>query len=138
MKSIKKQWLVSFLILIGIVQLLNLLKLVEATELVRTIARILLVLPIWSCITYHCAYRKHGTRWLTWLLIIFPIWMLQLPIEFIQGEIPVAPLEKAIGWILIGITFGIYLWFWSNCLLLRKENIALKNNPDNNGALSSS
>lgn len=138
MKSIKKQWLVSFLILIGIVQLVNLLELTETKEIARTITHILLVLPVWSWITYHCAYRKRGTRWLMWLLILFPIRMLLLPIGFIQDGVLTTPSEKTVGWILIGILFCVYLWFWSNCLLLRKENIALKNNLGDNGALDPS
>ena len=81
------------------------------------------VLSYW--ISYHCAYKKRGTAWLMWTLIIIPIGMIfgypkHLPL-FLQLILTWNTYE----WPFIAIKTGLEIYYWINCWTLRKINLSM-------------
>lgn len=80
-----------------------------------------LFLTPWFLITYHCSYKKRGTKWLMLILISQPIVaLLNLVNEDWQS------LEfDAFSFLILGM-FGIGILFWVNCLRLYSVNLTRK------------
>lgn len=77
-------------------------------------------LCIFTWITYHCAYRKRGTRWLALLMLILPIYVLTNILGAVQVVIN-GDFHPAFA-VLISIHLCAQVAFWIACIRLRKLN----------------
>ncbi len=137
-ETVRKQWLISFFIysaisalstLISISAILILIRKASFTEAETTdiasklvdLTLSFLVLIPWFWITYHCAYKKRGTAWLMWTLILLPAGVLINGImrgtwnQFAEGPF----LAKSIAL----MSLGIAVYYWINCLRLKRVNL---------------
>lgn len=132
-KKVRKLWLISFFMVLGLRLLVILLTYFESifNEISEETGLILLIglffsalaLVCWTWITYHCSYRKRGTAWLMWTMIIMPL----REIVSIKHSGLNYPMEWDLFEWVISITFiGIDLFFWINCLRLHRVNSARK------------
>lgn len=73
-------------------------------------------------ITYRCAYKKRGTAWLKWLMIIIPIKIVicVAPVPY-RSMIPDQMKTATSEWLMY-IFILIDLFFWVNCYKLYKFN----------------
>jgi hypothetical protein len=128
-KSIRKQWLISFWLYYSMTLIWVLPTAVAPFFILhKNVKEILLASVIFlilssfslipMLITYHCAYRKRGTAWLLWLLIIIPIYMALLFISFLQAEMKTG--LNFSGWVLL--YFLPTIFFWVSSFRLRKVN----------------
>jgi hypothetical protein len=120
----QKKWLISFWMYLfgGAFSALTLH--LSETQFERTLGGIVLIwLFVWALITYHCAYRKRGTRWLKFLLVMLPFYVVKSLIRSFK-ELPTVPLELTI--FITTFVLAIEVWFWFSCKALREENLELK------------
>lgn len=68
-------------------------------------------------IGYYCAYKRRGTIWLFWSIILMPRTILVL---LCLG----AALLYGFGWYFLMLTplLGVQIWLWVNCIRLRRVN----------------
>jgi len=127
MKSIRKQWLISFLIAVGLLSL-NLILFFTETGLERAVAGGTFIgSMIWAFTTYHCAYKNNGTKWLTWVLIATPYQMFkEICITVKSNEYIPGTEEFFWYYFLVYLVAANGVWFWINCWKLRNENKILK------------
>lgn len=146
MYQVRRRWLVSFCLYWGIGTVFTVLLAVSTaipeigvknvemvhfkTMMIFTKTMPIASLFIWAWITYHCAYKKRGTKWLMWTLIVLPITAF---VTFSQLFIPNSPMKILLfhsvsGWILslFGLMWVSVIYYWINCYRLRKENLVLK------------
>lgn len=134
MKKIKKQWLVSLLILISIVCLLDVYGIISTSSEEKFNSAVDLICRlIWGWITYHCAYKKQGTKWLIWTLITLSIAIIRdiketySTIQMISSQgLSIVNLDLILFCLLIIPATACEIWFWINCVQLRDENLRLK------------
>jgi predicted permease len=93
---------------------------------------VLSILPIvflflWGWVSFHCAYKKRGTKWLTYLLIFLPIGVLRSVIQELGASLnePTTPFF----FLFLVTHVALATWFWVNCLRLRRENLLLQAPP---------
>lgn len=116
-KKTRRHWLIATLVyFLGFPALLFLMFVILAGDRLATIALFGLILilssiPFW--IIYHCAYRKPGTKWLMFYLII-------LPIQFVSSLQSLR--EDPRAWLGIIIGLPICIWWYVLSLKLRKIN----------------
>lgn len=123
-KEIRKKWLTSYfgVVLLLILSFFNGMTQSEAAlPFIFLIALSIVVNIPWCWITYHCAYKKKGTRWLLWNLISMP---LAEVIAIIKQ-----PMEGwgAMNFIILGIALMIEGYYLFNSYQLRKLNLEMKN-----------
>lgn len=128
---IRKQWLVSLYVFTAFHTVSTLLSclvggdftpLIESTgiafgSIVVLALSCLLSVPLFW-ITYHCAYKKRGTAWLMWIMIVNPLGEL----GWLVGVYEVLAEGNGIFWYLLTIVVGIEVFYWINCWRLRKVN----------------
>ncbi|NGX31928.1 MAG: hypothetical protein K940chlam8_01315 [Chlamydiae bacterium] len=137
MSRVREKWLLSFTLISTAYLWLSM-----ATFLMHLGSGLLFAI-IWIWVTYHYFYKKGRTRWL--VLLLAPTVLVQLSIFLALGDLVIellGALSKK-GFAIITIDFfrsfvnfwnfivytGFFvagIWFWINCLRLRKENFALK------------
>ncbi len=123
-QSIKKKWLISFFIVFA-------LRCIETIGCIFTgieFPRLLITftqLAIWASLTYYFPYKKGGTKWLSFLLVITPLATIgRVFLDYRFNPDPdFAPVEL-IGDIIFYIP--IYAYFIINCWLLRRYNKSRK------------
>ena len=69
------------------------------------------------CIPYHCAYKKKGSGWLMWTMIM-------LPLGILKEVNDLFPLDKNESLVFcLNVTWiGIIIYYWINCRILYKIN----------------
>ncbi len=147
MSQVRRRWLFSFYLYWGIgtvfamlfaaltampeVGVKNIEMVYFKTMMIFTKTVQIVSLFIWAWITYHCAYKKRGTKWLMWTLIVLPIAAFMKFFQLFISNSPVKILlfHSVSGWIpsLFGLMWVSAIYYWINCYRLRKENLALKN-----------
>lgn len=127
-RKIRKKWLVAFL-LMSVIFVLLLLATIFVGDGVESVSEevgipfgimisTLVIIP-WFWITYYCAFKKRGTQWLTWTMIMLPL----NELRGISEEGWRSILEwNAISWFLFLIVFIVEFYYWINCFRLRKIN----------------
>ena len=78
-----------------------------------------LALIPWFWITYHCSYKKRGTAWLIWTMISLPLRELE---SIGKGEWHQVSEWDSLGWSMVIMSLGIKVFYWINCLQLRRVN----------------
>ncbi len=130
-EKVRKQWLISFVIMTLISQLSFFLDCVEKGLLgaismetgfafgvfICILFSVLISLP-WFLITFRCSYRNKGTAWLKWIMISIPVRVL---FEFWKEGLNDLP-----DLILNLFASGIDIYFWMLCLSLHQVNSARK------------
>lgn len=118
MKNFKKLWLISLASYLQIEILDNLFKVSDPSTMAR-LTDVLISLT-WAVITFSFAYRKQGTKWLLFILIMIPCRIFVL-LNNLYEKFPnrVGTLTYNMGVLLI---VGLSSWFWINCFLLRRSN----------------
>ena len=118
MKNIKRLWLISLGLYLQVEILDNLFK-VSEPSIVARLTDVLITL-IWTAITFSFAYKKQGTKWLIFLLILMPLRIFVLLNNFYE-KFPnrAGTLTYNMGVLLI---VGLSSWFWVSCFLLRRAN----------------
>lgn len=133
-KKVRKQWLVSFFAFTGIHALSAFLAYIgdgaysmvsentsPALSVIFGIFISFFILIFWFWITYHCAYKKRGTAWLMWTMISIPLRELA---DIGKGEWKHAAEWDSFGWFMVITFIGIEIFYWINCLRLRRVNAA--------------
>ena len=131
-KRVRKHWIIS-LWTVTIIHALSLsinfyLTAVENGVVVEapSVAIILLgsavIASIHFMISYHCAYKERGTKWLTWTLVTLPLGLLS---GLSRGGLPLVELSGAEIFALL-FAIGVSAYYWINCLQLREVNSARK------------
>ena len=118
-KKIRKHWIIStFIIIIGFPLIGLLISIFLRDVSIAKESRSLIfsgMVSFW--LISHCAYKKHGTKLLTWWLIIIPIQLLLGIINDIKQEGLIVTLLTLI------IELPFYLWWIKKSLELKKVNI---------------
>lgn len=131
-EKVRKQWLVSLFIFTGISALSSLItyfgessfkELSEYTGIAFSIlfglfvSAVALIPLFW--ITYHCAYKKRGTAWIMWIMISLPLGELS---DIAKGGWSQSAEWDSTGWIMVMTFLVVEVYFWINCLRLRRVN----------------
>jgi multisubunit Na+/H+ antiporter MnhB subunit len=136
--EVRKRWLISFVLYMTwgvILSFFTFLTIFMATAaekgdislpvsiLIAIIGIAMISIPaIW--ITYHCAYTKRGTAWLTFLLIIIPFRYVQAASsDMFEFE---SSIDAASVIVVAVIDIVIAVFYWWNCFCLRKVNALRK------------
>ncbi len=132
-EKVRKQWLISFFAFIGISALSILLNYFGGSEfnefsentspafgVVCGLLILSLILIFRFGITYHCSYKKRGTAWLMWTMISLPLGELA---GIRKGEWSQAAEWDFLRWFMVITSLGIEVFFWINCLRLRRVNL---------------
>jgi hypothetical protein len=114
-KNVRKKWLISFLtilILAAVGVIINIFIEPDFIEISKTSAQV----SIWALITYHCSYKKYGTAWLMFNLIMIPFQISCLYLIFF--------INHSVEDLLVNlfILTPLFSWFWIKCFKLRKCN----------------
>jgi hypothetical protein len=114
-KNVRKKWLISFLTILIICStgiIVNIFFEPDFIDILKTSTQ----LSIWAYITYYCSYKKCGTGWLMFNLIMIPFQMSCLYLLFF--------LNRSAEDLLVNlfILTPLFSWFWINCFKLRKFN----------------
>lgn len=126
--KIRKRWLVSFFVLIAFLYSLDLFVFLygDHDDSVKSGIEMLVTIPIWGWITFHCSYRKRGTAWLMWILLVQPL----LVIKEIVTSLPEDGSVGGLVYFLWAILLAVYGFFWFNCFKYRQENLLLRKFPE--------
>ena len=125
--KIKKQWLISFFILVGYGisgQIYSLL--FEKDEHQIAAVGTLIAIMIWGCATYFFAYHKKGTKWLLYVMIMMPINLLRSLVNEKWDYLPTGAIEMTIFCLVLCMHLAVFVWFWINCFRYRNRNIQNK------------
>lgn len=131
-KKVRKQWIIVWVLslLIGISSTL-LQQLFDpslnAFPLARygTAAFSLLLLLAFSFVSYHCIYKKPGTKLLTFLLIMTAISLTIIPILYLTGKIR-PPVYIPYYGVFMVISEGLSVWWLIVSWRMRKTNKRLQ------------
>jgi hypothetical protein len=119
----RKRWLVSFWVWIAVTYIVDLLLLLggDSNDQIQTLVEMALM-PISFWITYYCAYRKRGTAWLAWILVVIPLRILMDMVESYDVEV----LKNSISLIVVLGILSSQIWFWIASMKLRLANKLFK------------
>lgn len=134
-EKVRKQWLISFFLFIGMTFVSIFFEgfgvgafngFFENTNLdfsdfsvISSLIFSCLNLLLWGWITYYCAYKKRGTGWLMWIMITLPLREL---VRIGKGELNQVALWDSFTWFLVVTYLCVEVFYWINCLRLRKIN----------------
>jgi len=140
-RQVRKQWLLSFWLYYGLPLVFSwLFSLLIAFGILTVGALsgnlgigVLLVLALLFSlgfslipmgITYYCAYKKRGTKWLLFLLILIPIKILfVVPGASLGNAFTVVPVNGMLYSIFVTPLWALlHVYFWVTCYRLRKAN----------------
>jgi hypothetical protein len=130
-EKVRKQWLNSFIIRTAIIFCGNFLEVAGhnlCNDFVRNLLCSVLIgsllsLPhAWT--TYHCSYKKRGTAWLLWTMIILPLVCL-ISIAALRYD-QVITFDTPLAWFILTVFLGIDVYYWVNCLRMYKVNLFRK------------
>lgn len=152
-EKVRKQWLISFFAFTGISALSILFTYFGGgafNEFSKNtspafgvvcgllIVSLALIPRFW--IIYHYSYKKRGTAWLMWTMILLPLGEL---VDIGKGRWNEVAELDCLGWFIFITFLGIEVFFWINCLRLRRVNadrkyqrvlaLKAKYGPDANG-----
>ena len=123
--QIRSTWLLSFVIVVTSSLLLTAFNLIKINELAPNVILDFMIYGsvdgLWAWITYHSAYKKSGTKWLTWLSFSIPC--------TIVFSVIALKIQQPISFTYLSVNFiGLLpkIWFWLNCIRLRKVNLEMK------------
>ena len=77
---------------------------------------------IWFWVGYHCAYKKSGTRWLTFWLVLSPFRLLVDLAQGVKEMQGVQGAEYTLSVALIIALIGVFGWWYWMSLKMRKIN----------------
>lgn len=117
----RKRWLVLFFIQTFILPILSVCSSLQEPHLSPLVAKIAILIYIVGLflsayLIYHCAYKKHGTKFLT-------IWLVATPLStafFFPAMLKEYTSTPSLIWIAFSNLFYVYYYF--ACLNLRKIN----------------
>jgi len=131
--AVRKKWISSFygnasitcisffVTYLGALPLQEMAKPESIAAILLGIVISLVAITPWCWITYHCAYKKKGTKWLLWNMI-------SLPLAELIGFSSQPKHEWGIFIILfVTAALTIEAYYWVNCYQLCKINLELKN-----------
>ncbi len=125
--SIRKKWfraslvyLIAFPIVAVLLLLFELLGKISTSTVVVLVSSV--IVSGWGVfgISYLCAYRKFGTRYLTFLVVAGPFSMLKNIVQILKGP------QDLWSIIFVGIELAFYIWWYRCTLDLRKVNKKMK------------
>lgn len=128
----RKAWLITTLAQAALNVLFNFLFLLltpQSSEILYISLFLFLSLLTYAVPTYiliHCAYKKYGTKFLTFLLVVSPLGFIAYLVDEIKGIFQLASVEMSTWLILSILAFAMNvitgsLWYWYS-LKLRKIN----------------
>lgn len=88
-----------------------------------------LIFLLYSWFTYHCAYKKRGTAWLTFLITVFSIALVFTALVYLAPSMPPEMTANLYTPLMIALTLiGTFmmLYFGVNCYRLRQVNALRK------------
>ncbi len=77
---------------------------------------------IWFWVGYHCAYKKRGTKWLTFWLVVSPVGLL---VELVGSAKEMQDMQGMVFilyLVLLAATTAFFGWWYSMTLKMRKIN----------------
>jgi hypothetical protein len=124
----RKKWLISFM-LMSLISVFSVFFLVAGEEGVESVSKeigvllgivisMLAIVP-WFWITYHCSFKKRGTAWLSWTMVMVPLRELM---DISKGEWSDVGEWNALSWCLVLFFLGVEAYYLFNCFKLRKVN----------------
>jgi hypothetical protein len=136
-EKVRKKWFISFLIYAGLIVIVSLIcACIDLSNgldknsphtfvflLSKLIDSLVFIQP-WFWITYHCSYKKRGTGWLLWTIIILPLYEL----GYVAGGWwnKVFECDPLIGWSVVTVSVGFDIFYLVNCLRLYRVNLSRK------------
>ncbi len=132
----RKQWLISFLAITILNQIYVIFNTLSSDPIPNMpiwfnpyMMAINLILPtLFSWATYHCAYKKPGTKLLTFLLISSPVGIILTAVLFSLGKLPQIAESRAIMSITL-LQQAAGLWLFILNWKMRTINKKLQNPP---------
>lgn len=132
--KVRKQWLTGFFVLQA-VTLINLFY----TYFISSVLDIsgypegqlmkcfsfgtsILTALVFAYAMYHCGYKKRGTKFLMFLLYMYPTSFVFTAAAYALNLVPI-PQESVGFWISSTVGFGVNAWFYVLVLKLRKANL---------------
>ncbi len=115
-EEIRKQWLISFLVRFVVMYALYLFVIInfQLSEFLEIAMHTSLV-SLSAFTTYHCAYRKNGTKWLLLLMVVLPIDRVWNVVQWVR--------DGAFSfWPMMVLFIAVEIYFWINCLKLYRVN----------------
>ncbi len=124
----RKKWLIS-LILMSLISVFSAFFTVVGEEGVDSVSKeigiplgiVILTLAIipWFWITYHCAFKKRGTAWLSWTMVMVPLRELM---DISKGGWSDIGEWNALSWFFVLLFLGVEAYYLFNCYQLHKVN----------------
>lgn len=126
--DIRKKWLISFVLMSLISTLSFFCRTIDAEgvesvsiEIGIPLALVISTIPVvpWFWITYHCSFKKKGTRWLSWTMVTIPLRELSdVPnwkwSEFKDWDV--------LNWFFFTLALGVEAYYLFTCFRLYKIN----------------
>lgn len=124
----RKKWLVSF-VLISLISVFSVFFTIVGEEGVESVSKeiglplgimisTLAIIP-WFWITYHCSFKKRGTAWLSWTMVMVPLRELM---DLSKGGWSDIGEWNALSWFLVLSFLSIEAYYLFNCFQLHKVN----------------
>jgi hypothetical protein len=127
--QIRSSWLLSFVIVVTSNLLLTAFNLIKINDLASNFILDFMIYGsaegFWGWITYHFAYKKSGSKWLTWLTLSTPFAILFSVIAL--------KIQQPISFTYLSVNFiGLLpkIWFWLHCIKLRKANLEIQKDKE--------
>lgn len=127
--SIRKIWLNSFFVIATLILISHLSELSNnlseensgPTLLIYFLSIPITLFSFW--ILYHFSYKKRGTKWLMFNILVEPIGILGLCAEII---INIEAYDEPLTLVILACTLFIFTYFWINCIRLYRVNAVRK------------
>lgn len=127
-RKTRKRWLVSFL-LMSVISAFSVFFSVVGEDGLESVSKEIgiplglmistcAVIP-WFWITYHCSFKKRGTAWLTWTMVMMPLRELM---DISKGGWSDVGDWNALSWFFVILFLGVEAYYFLNCYKLHKVN----------------
>lgn len=127
-RKTRKRWLISFL-LMSVISVFSAFFTVVGEDGLESVSKEIgiplgvvistfAVIP-WFWITYHCSFKKRGTAWLSWTMVMVPLRELM---DISKGGWSDIGEWNALSWFLVTLFLGVEAYYLFNCYHLHKVN----------------